>query len=112
MVLLTYCTACKKEIKIKSNAETRPDLQMEKGETFLVNCSNCGKFEKKHVNDVSAEKSSIIILIGFGIGLIVTILFLIYLGLIGTIGLIIPFIIWKQQLETATSFNGYMVRRK
>ncbi|WP_158975342.1 hypothetical protein [Cellulophaga sp. L1A9] len=112
MDLLTYCTACKRDIKIKSNAETRPDLQMEKGDTFQVNCNNCGTSEKKHVNDVRAEKSNLIILIGAGIGLLVTILLSVYLGLIGTIGLVIPFLFWKQQTGTTKSFNGYMVRRK
>jgi len=55
MKLVTRCKSCNKDIRIKSGASTRPDLQMEKGDEFNVNCQNCGKILKKHVNDVKAE---------------------------------------------------------
>lgn len=112
MNLHTYCKSCKKDIKIKSNASTRPDLQMEKGDEFNVNCQNCGKTEKKHVNNIKAEPNNLVILIGVGIGIIATFFLWIYFGAIGSISLIIPFLFWQQQASEIKSFNSYMIRRK
>ncbi|CAM1365318.1 hypothetical protein [Tenacibaculum xiamenense] len=112
MNLYAHCKSCKKDIKIKSSASTRPDLQMEKGDEFNVNCQNCGKMEKKHVNDIKAEPNNTIILIGVGIGILVTIFLWIYFGAIGTISVIIPILFWQQQMSATKSFNSYMIRRK
>ncbi len=112
MNLTTQCKSCKKDIRIKSNALTRADLQMEKGDEFNVECINCGERETKHVNDVKAEPSQSIILIGVGIGVIVTFILLIYFGAIGTVSVIIPILFWRQQMNACKSFNSYMVRRK
>jgi hypothetical protein len=112
MNLLTRCKSCKKDIKVKSSAATRADLQMEKGDEFQVNCQKCGKVEIKHINDIKAEPNKIILLAGFVIGVLVTIVLFIYYGLIGTISIIIPMIFWQQQQIATKSFNAYMVRRK
>lgn len=74
MTLVTACTSCKEEIKIKSNALTRPDLAMEKGDEFGINCPHCGKYQKKHVNDISARQNNFIIIGGIGLGIIVTLI--------------------------------------
>jgi len=112
MNLYTYCKSCRKNIKIKSNAETRPDLQMEKGDEFSVNCQNCGIIEKKHVNDIKAEPNNIIIIIGIGIGIMATIILWLYFGAIGTVSMLIPILFWQQQMNLTKSFNSYMIRRK
>lgn len=112
MNLYTYCKSCKKNIKVKSEAVTRPDLQMEKGDEFMVNCQNCGTMEKKHVNEITAEPNNIILMLGVGIGIVVSIFLWIYLGLIGILGIIIPFVFWQQQMNTTKSYNKYMIRRK
>lgn len=112
MKLYTHCKSCKKDIKIKSSASTRPDLQMEKGTEFNVNCQNCGNLEKKHVNDIKAEADHKIILIGVGVGILATIFLWIYFGAIGTVSIIIPILFWQQQASTAKSFNSYRIRRK
>lgn len=112
MKLYTHCTSCKAEVEIKSNASTRPDLQMEKGDEFSVNCQNCGNLEKKHVNDIKAEPDNKILLIGVGIGIVTTIGLWTYFGLIGTVSLIIPALFWQQQKSAAKGFNSYLIRRK
>ena len=112
MNLYTHCKSCKKEVKIKSNASTRPELQMEKGDEFNINCQSCGKREKKHVNDIKAEQNNIIILIGAGIGILATIFLWIYFGAIGTVSMIIPMLFWQQQMSSTKSFNSYLIRRK
>lgn len=112
MKLITRCNSCKKDIIIKSNAATRPDLQMEKGDEFNVNCLSCGKLEKKHVNDIRAEASKNIMLIGVSIGIIATIILWTVFGAIGTLGIAIPLLLWYQQMEATKAFNSYMIRRK
>lgn len=112
MNLYTHCNSCKKDIKIKSSASTRPDLQMEKGDELKVNCQNCGNLKKKHVNDIKAEPDTKIIGIGAAIGILVTIFLWMYLGVIGTVGMIIPALFWQQQRSAVKGFNSYFIRRK
>lgn len=112
MNLFAFCKSCKKDIKIKSNASTRPDLQMEKGDEFIVNCSKCGKTERKHVNDVRAEPNNTVLLVGAIIGVLVTVFLWMFYGAIGTVSIIIPILFWQQQTIATKSFNSYMIRRK
>jgi hypothetical protein len=85
---------------------------MEKGEEFKVNCQNCGKIEKKHINDIKAEPDNTIILIGVGIGILATIILWNYFGAIGTVSIAIPMLFWQQQMSVTKTFNSYMIRRK
>ena len=112
MKLVTRCKSCKKDIIIKSNAATRPDLQMQKGDEFKVNCLSCGNIETKHVNDVKAEANNIIILIGVALGIIASITLWVLYGAIGTVGLAIPLLFWYQQMDAKKAFNSYMIKRK
>ena len=112
MILYTNCKSCKKDIKVKSSAQTRPDLQMEKGEDFTVNCMNCGKTDKKHINDIKAESNSFMLLLGLIIGIIMTIILWFFYGAIASIVVAIPLIFWQQQMKATKSFNSYMIRRK
>ena len=112
MNLFTNCKSCKKDIKIKSSASTRPELQMEKGDEFNVNCQNCGKMEKKHVNDIKAEPNKIILLFGIGVGILATIFLWNFYGAIGTVSIIIPVLFWQQQMSSTRGFNSYSIRRK
>ena len=110
MNLVTHCASCKKDIKVKSSATTRSELQMEKGDEITVNCQYCGNFEKKHINKVIAKPNNNIILVGVGIGVIATIILWIYFGAIGTASIVIPLLFWQQQVMA--TFNSYMIRRK
>ncbi|GAA0871055.1 hypothetical protein GCM10009117_02000 [Gangjinia marincola] len=112
MKLVTYCKSCKKDIIVKSNAATRPELQMEKGDEFNVNCQNCGSMEKKHVNDVKAEPNKALLLVGLGIGIIATVMLWKIYGAISTISATIPILFWYQQMNQTKAFNLYMIRRK
>jgi len=112
MSLYSICKSCKESIKVKSGATTRPDLQMEKGSEFNVNCQKCGKIDKIHVNDVKAESNKMIILIGLIFGIIATIILLYFYGAIGTVSAVIPLLVWQQQMKSTKSFNSYLIRRK
>ncbi|NVK08465.1 MAG: hypothetical protein HWD89_05390 [Tenacibaculum sp.] len=112
MKLYTNCMSCKKDIIVKSNAQTRPDLQMEKGEEFVVNCLSCGRTDKKHVNDIKAESNGFILLVGLVLGGIMTSILWFFYGAIASIVIAIPLIFWQQQMKATKSFNSYMIRRK
>ena len=112
MKLYTNCKSCKAAINIASGAETRPDLQMEKGSEFKVNCTNCGKFDKKHVNDISASPNKTMLLTGIILGIFATIVLWFFYGAIGAASLTIPFLFWQQQVKATHAFNSYMIRRK
>ena len=84
---------------------------MEKGNEFKVYCS-CGSEETKHVNDVIAEKNNLVMIIGVGIGIVVSAVLLFNFGIIGTLGLSIPIIFWQQQISATKAFNGFTVRRR
>ena len=112
MNLITYCKSCKKDIKIKSNASTRPDLQMEKGDEFKVSCKSCGKTAIRHVNEIKAEPDNILILSGVAIGVFATIILWQLYGAIGVISIAIPILIWKQQINATRVFNAYSIRKK
>ena len=85
MILQTLCTSCNKPIKIKTYAQTRPDLEMDKGEVMQLNCSNCGSNQNTHVNDVEAIVSQEMVLFGILISLFVEYISLLFAADIGNI---------------------------
>ncbi|MGY6650421.1 hypothetical protein [Wenyingzhuangia sp. IMCC45574] len=111
MKLQTSCPSCKKSIGIKSWAQTRPDLEMEKGEEFVLNCKYCATNQKIHVNEVVAEVNYIIIGIGILLGLIATIALWRY-GYISTLSGLIPVLFSQQEQRAIKTFNSYTIRRK
>ena len=110
--LVTPCKSCKKDIAIKSVAATRPDLQMQMGDEFRVNCQNCGTFDRKHVNDISAKQNNLLLLLGIAISIAVSLLLWNVYGAIGTISILIPVYFWYQQMAATRGFNSYRIRRK
>jgi ribosomal protein L44E len=112
MKLITYCSRCKTDIKVKSSATTRPDLQMEKGSEFTVFCPTCNSEDIKHVNDVKAETNPITILVALGLGVVVTVFLWNMFGAIGTVSFIIPYLFWQSQSNAVKGFNSYLVKRK
>ena len=112
MNLYTVCRSCKQSNKIKSDAITRPELQMEKENEFSFNCQKCGKVDKVHINDVSAEPNKKIILLGLILGIVSAIILAIFYGAIGTVSAIIPLLFWQMEMKSTKSFNSFMIRRK
>jgi len=70
------CKNCKKSITVSSWANDRIELELEKGETFELECKNCYKVHKYNVNEVSASTNS----------LLNSVLFLIVLAIMAIIG--------------------------
>lgn len=111
---LTYtCSGCKKQNYLKHKADTRPELQMKIGKDEIeLNCDNCGKQEKRHLNEITAVVDKRIVLLGFLLGLIVTLALWNSFGAISTLSLGIPFLFWVSENKGLSSFNKYMIRRK
>lgn len=111
MKLIANCKSCKTEIKINSNASTRPELEMDKGELIKITCQECGLKQEKHVNDVRAIQSIPLIVGGLLISLLTTFVLVSFAGIFGVITLAVPLVIWQQQRSSAHNFNLYRTRR-
>ena len=112
MNLYVKSTSSSEITRVKSSASTRHELQMEKGDEFTVNFPKTGKIEKVHVNDVMAEVSKVVILIGLVIGVVATIVLWYFYGAIGTLSGLIPVLFWRQEMQAVKSFNSYTIKRK
>lgn len=106
MKLFTYCNSCNEEVPIKSYASTKPELAMEKGEHFSVNCKFCGISMRKKINEVRAKPNKLILVVGLILSVMVTIA-LWNVSLVGTISFGIPILIWQQQAKSVHAFNAY-----
>jgi len=84
---------------------------MDKGEEFNIQCSNCHKNSKIHVNDVRAKKNNTVLMGGLIVGLLVTLLLWNLIGAVSTLSILVPGIIWKQQSDAVNTFNKYLTRR-
>jgi hypothetical protein len=111
MRLEYYCSSCKKANYYTPKAATRADLQMKMGDEVKVNCKNCGKQDKKHLNRITAVTDYRIILVGVILGIISTIALWNYVGLIATITFSVPIFFWKYELENTRKFNSYAIKR-
>ena len=111
MKLSTICTSCGKQILIRSNASTRIDLEMQKGESFSINCKECGSNQRIHINDVEASASPILVIITMAIAIILTMLFW-NIGFIAFVILALPILIWQAQQKACSGFNSYKRPRK
>ncbi len=106
MYLYTTCKTCSARNRIKSNATTRPDLERDKGVTFVFNCKDCAINQSTHVNDVRAEMSSFPMVLAIVLGLVLTVLLYI-VGWIAMATIAIPFYMWRQQQNDVHFFNSY-----
>lgn len=112
MELITFCKACKEEIKVKSSATTRPELERDKGEEFIINCSHCGKDNQRHVNDIRARENKAVMMIAGALGIVLALVLFFIVGVVGTIVIVIPGLIWQQQRQAASTFNRYLLPRR
>lgn len=110
MILYTFCHSCKNDISIRSMANTRPELERDKGETFEVRCKKCRTRNQVHVDQVKAKPGKIVIALGVVLGIFVAVIFWRFYWAIGTLSGIIPIIIWRQEMAAAYAFNSYRRR--
>lgn len=110
---LTYtCSICKKQNYLRDKAVTRPDLQMKvRSDEVRVNCSHCGKIDKKHINRVDAVVDSRVNLIGLTLGGISTVLVW-QIGFIAAFTFAIPIFFWRHEMDKASRFNKTLISRK
>ncbi|EAR02709.1 hypothetical protein [Maribacter sp. HTCC2170] len=112
MKLSYTCSACKKQNTLKEKENTRAELQMKlRGDEVHVNCQNCGKMDKKHLNRITAIVDNRIVLLGVGLGIISTIVLWSFLGAIAVFTFSIPIMFWRHDSEKAHKFNSYIIKR-
>jgi len=105
MKLSYYCSSCKKENYIKTNAPDRLTLHMELGvKEINERCKHCGNHTKKHINRLHAESNYTIIIGGVILAIIATILLWDF-GFVSTLSGTLPILIWIDQNKKASSFN-------
>jgi endogenous inhibitor of DNA gyrase (YacG/DUF329 family) len=111
---LTYtCRICKKQNFLQHKEKTRPELQMKMAaEEVKVNCNNCGKFDKRHINRITAIADYRVIFMGVILGILGTIILWNFLGAIAIFTFSIPLYFWRYESEQAHKFNSYAIKRK
>lgn len=112
MKLEYTCSGCKKQNNYKPVTATRGELQMKVGDEVDVNCSHCGKIDKKHINRIDAVVDNRKILVALGISAIVTLVLWGLYGAIGTVTGLIPVMMWLQEGRATSHFNSYKIRRR
>ncbi len=110
MILTTICSSCKKTLKVKSGAKNRGDLQREMGDNVTITCNSCATVNRKHINRISAEVDNRVIIASIFAGIIISGLAIFYLGLIASLLLSIPIIVWRIEMNNAHDFNSYRIR--
>ena len=122
---LTYtCSACKKQNYFKPTMQSRADLQIRFGNEVKVNCCNCGKLDKKHINRISAVVDNRVVVVGFMVGLCLLIAvggyvfmsnkslaFWKLLAVAGGTLSGIPVFLWNRENKAVGNFNRYAIRR-
>ncbi len=106
------CVSCKKQNNYKPVTSTRGELQMKVGDEVDVNCGHCGKIDKKHINRIDAVADNKKILIAFLISAVASLVLYSYFGLVGTITVGIPLLMWVQEGKSTNQFNSYKIRRR
>jgi len=112
MRLIYICSSCKKQNYFKPVYPNRGKLQMAVGDEVRINCKNCGKIDKKHINRIDAVVDHRKMGIAFAISAAVTIVLFFFLGLVGTVTFAIPMLMWLQEGNAVSDFNKYKIRRK
>ena len=120
MLLVTKCTNCKNEIKIKGSfIDSRIALSRKKGNEFEEKCSKCRTRNQIHVDDIRAEINNkqlmIVTLLCIGLSIFLTIFFW-DLGFIATFSFGIPILIYSSlrinESKRIRAFNMQYVDRK
>jgi len=106
MKLSTQCKGCNNDITVKSFAATRVDLAQTKGDTFNVNCKDCGTNTSVHVNDVEAEGNYLFTLLAVIASVVLTVVFW-DMGFIAFATIALPFWIGAAESRKAAAFNAY-----
>ena len=111
MKLFYYCSSCKKENAIQIKSDNRYEFQKEIGDDeVVVNCTNCGKTDKKHVNRFHAKPRYYISLIALVCSILAT-LYLRRYGWISSLIFYIPVAVWRREQKRASAFNSVMIPR-
>lgn len=107
MKLLTKCIGCKEDIRIKSSARTRPDLEYELGEEISVSCPHCHRKQKKHPNEVRAVENYLVSFVALIIGLFLSLILWTLLGPLAAVTISAPMYLYVAESKNVLTFNKY-----
>jgi len=118
MIRKITCVNCKEGFEIKSSANSRHELENERGRYFSAKCNICHIDNEYHVNAVKASPggTNLILYISLGIALFLMItVYLFKMGFVGTISLAVPAFVYlrlKQNSEKSVQlFNRGEISR-
>lgn len=119
MQIYAFCPRCEVDISIKTQAETRSELEDEKGLYVDVRCNKCGTKHNFHVNRINAKVSPrgliTVLIVGIGLALLMT-LILYFIGFLSPFTIALPIIIvsiyYKSQSTEASNFKRIRINRK
>jgi len=92
MKLKVKCLNCNEPFALAKSYTTRPDLIYDLGEYFRLTCIHCVSSKEYHANDVQAEETFSVNLIGSAVGVAIIIIITLFIwdeGFITNAGLII-----------------------
>lgn len=109
------CNHCKHENKISIGESDRGAFQIKYGEFKEVTCLRCLRIEKIHINDIYGKVSKNMLIAGFVIGLLLTLL-LLYIHpniiIISSAIISIPLMVFIYENNLVKTFNNYRIRKK
>ncbi|WP_271768482.1 hypothetical protein [Aquimarina algiphila] len=112
MKLEFTCSQCKIQNKFVPVVSTRGQLQMQVGDEVEVECKYCNRKDKKHINRIDAVVDNKKILIVFIISMVISVVLFFMFGLIGSLVISLPILMWIQEGKSTSDFNSYKIRRK
>lgn len=119
MLRYAFCSRCEVDIPVKSNADTRSNLEDEQGLYLNLACPKCATKKEYHVNQIRAKTSGqglmTMVGIAIGLGILVTIFFYV-LGFYSTFSIILPIafigIYYSSKQRAIQNFNKIRINRK
>lgn len=109
------CSHCHHENKVSIKENDRGSFQMQNGDFLNTNCSKCLKTAKTHINDVYGKESRNMIIGGFVVGLLITVILLFIhprVWLISLTFISIPTLVFVLENNSTKSFNQFRIKKK
>ena len=109
------CNHCKHENKISISESDRGTYQMQHGDFKHTTCTSCLRKEKTHINDIFGKVSKTLLIIGFCIGLFLSVILFFVLEnfiIISTAIISIPTLVIIYETSLVKTFNNYRIRKK
>lgn len=109
------CNHCKHENKVSIIESDRGAYQMQHGDYKDTTCKGCLRIERTHINDIFGKISKNLLIFGFCLGLVISIILFFVLEnyiIISTAIISIPTLVIIYETSLVKTFNNYRIRKK